>query len=62
MPRPRIIQEDTRVYNLVIGRSVFEQLHQMAFDQSREQGKMVSVAHLIREAIERYLNEADTGR
>ncbi len=62
MPRPRLIQEDTRVYNLVIGRSVFEKLHQKAFDQSREQGKMVSVAHLIREAIERYLNEADTGR
>lgn len=62
MPRPRIIQEDTRVYNLVIGRSVFEQLHQKAFDQSREQGKMISIAHLIREAIERYLDEADTGR
>ena len=62
MPRPRIIQEDTRVYNLVIGRSVFEQLHQKAFDQSREQVKMISIAHLIREAIERYLDEADAGR
>ena len=62
MPRPRLIQEDTRVYNLVIGESVFGQLHQMAFDQSREQGKMISVAQLIREAIERYLNETDTGR
>ena len=62
MPRPRIIQEDTRVYNLVLGESVFGQLHQMAFDQSREQGKMISVAQLIREAIERYLNETDTGR
>jgi len=62
MPRPRLIQEDTRVYNLVLGESVFGQLHQMAFDQSREQGKMISVAQLIREAIERYLNETDTGR
>jgi len=62
MPRPRLIQEDSRVYNLVIGESVFGQLHQMAFDQSREQGKMISVAQLIREAIERYLNETDTGR
>jgi len=62
MPRPRLIQEDTRVYNLVLGESVFGQLHQMAFDQSREQGKMVSVAQLIREAIERYLDETDTGR
>ena len=62
MPRPRLIQEDTRVYNLVLGESVFGQLHQMAFDQSREQGKMVSVAQLIREAIERYLEETDTGR
>lgn len=62
MPRPRLIQEDTRVYNLVLGESVFGQLHQMAFDQSREQGKMISVAQLIREAIERYLDETDTGR
>jgi len=62
MPRPRVIEEDTRVYNLVIGESMFGQLHQMAFDQSRQQGKMVSVAHLIREAIERYLDETDTGR
>ena len=30
MPRPRLIQEDTRVYNLVLGESVFGQLHQMA--------------------------------
>ena len=62
MPRPRLIQEDTRVYNLVLGESVFGQLHQMAFDQSREQGKMVSVAQLIREAIERYLDETNAGR
>lgn len=62
MPRPRLIQEDTRVYNLVIGESVFGQLHQMAFDQSREQGKMISVAQLIREAIERYLDETNAGR
>ena len=62
MPRPRLIQEDTRVYNLVLGESVFGQLHQMAFDQSRAEGKMISVAQLIREAIERYLNETDTGR
>ncbi len=41
---------------------MFGQLHQMAFEQSKAQGKMVSVAHLIREAIERYLNEADAGR
>ncbi len=62
MPRPRLIQEDTRVYNLVLGESVFGQLHQMAFDQSREQGKMISVAQLIREAIERYLDETNAGR
>ena len=62
MPRPRLIQEDTRVYNLVLGESVFGQLHQMAFDQSREQGKMISVAQLIREAIERYLDETNSGR
>ena len=62
MPRPRLIQEDTRVYNLVLGESVFGKLHQMAFDQSREQGKMVSVAQLIREAIERYLDETNAGR
>ena len=62
MPRPRLIQEDTRVYNLVLGESVFGQLHQMAFDKSREQGKMVSVAQLIREAIERYLDETNAGR
>jgi len=62
MPRPRLIQEDTRVYNLVLGESVFGQLHQMAFDQSREQGKMISVAQLIRDAIERYLDETNAGR
>ena len=62
MPRPRLIQEDTRVYNLVLGESVFGQLHQMAFDQSREEGKMISVAQLIREAIARYLDETDTRR
>lgn len=62
MPRPRLIQEDSRVYNLVIGESVFGQLHQMAFDQSRQEGKMISVAQLIREAIERYLDETNTGR
>ena len=60
--RPRIIKEEKRNYQLVIGESMFGQLHQMAFEQSKAQGKMVSVAHLIREAIERYLNEADAGR
>ncbi len=62
MPRPKVIEEDKRVYNLVLGETMFGQLHQIAFDQSRQTGKMVSVAHLIRLAIERYLDETDTGR
>jgi hypothetical protein len=46
MPRPRLIEEDKRVYNLVLGETMFGELHQIAFDQSKQQGKMVSVAQL----------------
>jgi malonyl CoA-acyl carrier protein transacylase len=62
MPRPRLIEEDKRVYNLVLGETMFGELHQIAFDQSKQQGKMVSVAQLIREAITRYLDETNTRR
>ena len=63
MPRPHVIKVETRIYNLLLAERVFGELHQRAFDESKRQGKMVSVAHLIREAIERYLdNEVNARR
>lgn len=56
MPRPHVIKEETRIYSLLLAERMFSELHQRAFDESKRQGRMVSVAHLIRKSIERYLD------
>ena len=51
MLRPNVIKEDARMYNPLIPQRVYDILQQEAFDLSKQSGRMVSVAHLIREAL-----------
>ena len=62
MPRPHVFKEDARMYNLLIPQRVYDLLQQEAFDLSKQSGKMVSVAHLIREALEIYVDETNLRR
>jgi len=62
MPRPNVIKEDARMYNLLIPQRVYDVLQQEAFDLSKQSGRMVSVAHLIREALEIYVDETHLRR
>ena len=62
MPRPHVIKEDARMYNLLIPQRVYDILQQEAFDLSKQSGRMVSVAHLIREALETYVDETNLRR
>ena len=62
MPRPVTIKEDARVFSLLLPQRLYESLQQEAFDPSKQSGKMVSVAHLIREALETYVDETNLRR
>lgn len=62
MPRPRLMQEESHVYSASLPLSVYSLLQAEAHNLSKQSGKQISVAHLIREALEMYLNETNLGR
>lgn len=49
MGRPNVIKEPTRTYTLLIAKEDWRKLYSISVDKSKESGKHVSVAHLLRE-------------
>ena len=56
MPRPNKILEPTKVYNLNIKTEHYDKLSYIAHKESNIHGIQVSVADLMRESIEVYLD------
>lgn len=56
MPRPNKILEPTKTYNLNLKISQYERLSKIALSESSIHNQQVSVADLMREAIEIYLD------
>jgi|TARA_E500000318_G_C3434539_1_gene162497 hypothetical protein len=55
MPRPNKILEPTKTYNLLMTVSQYDKLSVYSHDMTRRSLEQVSVADLIRDAIEVYL-------
>jgi hypothetical protein len=55
MPRPNKILEPTKTYNLLMTVSQYDKLSVYSRDMTRRSLEQVSVADLIRDAIEVYL-------
>jgi len=55
MPRPNKILEETKTYNLLMTTVQYQKLSKIAHDQMKTSLEQVSVADLIREAIDIYL-------
>lgn len=56
MPRPNKIQEETKIYNLLMTVEQYDKLYKTAHDRQRTELEQVSVADLIREAIDIYIH------
>tara|TARA_R100000773_G_C4207872_1_gene108209 strand:- start:413 stop:610 length:198 start_codon:yes stop_codon:yes gene_type:complete len=56
MPRPNKILKPTKAYNLNIKVEDYDKLSYIAHKESNIHGKQVSVADLMRESIEVYLD------
>ena len=56
MPRPNKIQEETKTYNLLMTVEQYDKLSKTAHDRQRTELEQVSVADLIREAIDIYIH------
>lgn len=63
MPRPNKILEPTKTYNFNLKTDHFDRLSKIAHNESAIHNQQVSVADLIRESIEVYLDalEEDDG-
>ena len=61
MPRPNKILEETKAYNLNLKTTDYDKLSAIAHEESAIHNMQVSVADLMREAIDIYLsaNEKD---
>jgi len=57
MPRPFKIQEKTKSYNLLLTVNQFDRLSKHAHAMHKKAGEQVSVADLIREAIDTHLDK-----
>lgn len=55
MPRPNKILEPTKTYNLLMTVNQFERLQEYSHTMTRFSMEQVSIADLIRDAIEVYL-------
>ena len=55
MPRPPKIDEPTKTYNLLMKQVQYDKLEQYAHEMQRRSLEQVSVADLIRDAIDIYL-------
>ena len=59
MPRPAKINEPTKTYNLLMKQVQYDKLEQYAHEMQRRSLEQVSVADLIRDAIELYLESLE---
>jgi len=57
MPRPRTIGEPTRSYNLMIPQIDLDKVYSISVKESKEKGKHVTMAEIIRKAVRNYINE-----
>lgn len=55
MPRPIKILEETKTYNLLMTVEQWDKLSKMSHEQTKTSLEQVSVADLIREAIDIYI-------
>ena len=55
MPRPNKLEEDTKSYNLLMTQAQWDKLSFMANEFQATSMEQVSVADLIREAIDTYI-------
>ena len=55
MPRPNKILEETKTYNLLMTVEQWDKLSKMSHEQPKTSLEQVSVADLIREAIDIYI-------
>ncbi len=55
MPRPRTICEPTRSYNLLIPASDLDTVYTLSVKQTKETGRHVTMAEVIRKAVRLYL-------
>ena len=62
MPRPNKIQEETKTYNLLMTVEQYDKLSKTAHDRQRTELEQVSVADLIREAIDIYIQVIEAER
>ena len=56
MPRPRTICEPTRSYNLLIPEADLDKVYSISVKETRENGRHVTMAEIIRKAVRQYLN------
>ena len=56
MPRPNKIEEDTKSYNLLMTQDQWDKLSHMASEIQKTSIEQVSVADLIRESIDAYID------
>jgi hypothetical protein len=57
MPRPRTICEPTRSYNLLIPKTDLDNVYSISVQQTRETGRHVTMAEVIRKAVRSYVNK-----
>ena len=56
MPRPNKLEEDTKSYNLLMTQDQWDKLSHMASEIQKTSIEQVSVADLIRESIDAYID------
>ena len=59
MPRTSTDLRKKRSYNILIYEDDFEVLYKMAVDRTRKGGSHVSAAQIVREAINKFLEEGE---
>ena len=59
MPRPKTIGEPTRSYNLLIPQSDLDVVYSLSVQKTKESGRHVTMAEVIRKAVREHINKAD---
>ena len=59
MPRPRTIGEPTRSYNLMIPQKDLDTVYAMSVRETKDTGKHVTMAAVIRKAVKKYIKETN---
>jgi|TARA_B100000579_G_scaffold438017_1_gene470928 Arc/MetJ-type ribon-helix-helix transcriptional regulator len=60
MPRPRTIGEPTRSYNLMIPQVDLDKVYNLSVKETREKGKHVTMAEVIRKAVRIYITKEES--